>query len=49
MITKDSVLIKENGLREEMEKYGLNDNDVTFIKEMIVGPTQDEETPPPPN
>ena len=30
-------LIKENGLMEEMGKYGLNDNDVDFIKVLIVG------------
>ena len=39
-------LIEENGLMKEMEKYGLNDNDVTFIKEMIVGSTQGEEKTP---
>ena len=39
-------LIEENGLMEEMEKYGLYDNEVTFIKEMIVGPTQDKEKTP---
>jgi HD superfamily phosphohydrolase len=31
-------LIDENGLMEEMEKYGLGDDDVTFIKELIAGP-----------
>ena len=39
-------LIEENGLMEEMKKYELYDNEVTFIKEMIVGPTQDKEKTP---
>ena len=39
-------LIEENGLMEEMRKYGLNQNDVDFIKELI-GPGKNEknETP----
>ena len=31
-------LIDENGLREEMKKYGLEETDLTFIKELIAGP-----------
>ena len=31
-------LIEENGLMEEMEKYGLGVEDIIFIKELIVGP-----------
>ena len=43
-------LIEENGLMEEMRKYGLDENDVTldvtFIKELIVGPAKNaDETP----
>jgi HD superfamily phosphohydrolase len=30
-------LIEENGLMEEMMRYGLDENDVTFIKELIIG------------
>ena len=36
-------LIDENGLMEEMEKYGLGEDDVTFIKELIAGPITSEE------
>ena len=35
-------LIDENDLREEMEKYGLEDIDVTFIMELIAGPIHSE-------
>ena len=39
-------LIEENGLMEEMRKYGLDENDVIFIKELIVGPAKNaDETP----
>ena len=37
-------LIDENGLMEEMEKYGLGEDDVTFIKELIAGPITSGET-----
>ena len=43
-------LIEENGLMEEMRKYGLDENDVTldvtFIKELIVGPAKNADTTP---
>ena len=35
-------LIDENGLMEDMTKYGLNDNDMVFIKELIAGPINSE-------
>ena len=42
-------LIETNGLMEEMgemRKYGLDENDLTFIKELIVGqPQNTNETP----
>ena len=39
-------LIEENELMEEMREYGLDENDVTFIKELIIGPSQNaDETP----
>ena len=39
-------LIKDNGLMEEMEIYKLDDNDVTFIKELIVGSSQNADRTP---
>ena len=39
-------LIEENGLMEEMRKYGLDENDVIFIKELIVGPAKNAVTTP---
>ena len=39
-------LIEENGLMEEMGKYGMNANDVVFIEELIVGPPKDVEKTP---
>ena len=41
-------LIKKNGLKEEMGKYGMNGNDVVFIEELIVGPPKDVEKTPDP-
>ena len=41
-------LIEENGLMEEMGKYEMNENDVVFIKELIVGPPKDVEKTPDP-
>ena len=39
-------LIEENELMGEMWKYGLDENDITFIKELIVGPSKNaNETP----
>lgn len=35
-------LVEVNNLREEFLKYGLDDNDIIFIKEQIAGPTESE-------
>ena len=35
-------LLKVNNLREELEKYGLGETDIVFIKEQIAGPRQSE-------
>ena len=34
-------LLEENGLRPEFRRYGLNERDIVFIKEMIAGPLQE--------
>ena len=40
-------LIEENVPMDEMQTiYGLDENDVTFIKELIVGPSQNADKTP---
>ena len=34
-------LLEENELRLEFRRYGLNERDIVFIKEMIAGPLQE--------
>ncbi len=33
-------MMETNGLKEVFESYGLNDTDLTFIKEQIAGPLE---------
>lgn len=35
-------LIDDNGLMVEMKRYGLDDNDIKFITELIVGPKDND-------
>jgi deoxynucleoside triphosphate triphosphohydrolase SAMHD1 len=39
-------LIEENNLKPHMVKEGINETDIIFIKELIVGPLNDEGTEP---
>lgn len=36
-------MLEENNLREEFIKYGLNEQDITFIKEQIAVPPKESE------
>lgn len=33
-------LIEENELRKEFERFGLTEQDITFVKEQIAGPVK---------
>lgn len=36
-------LLEENNLRLEFSRYGLHEQDIVFIKEIIAGPLRDKE------